>query len=128
MKAAIAFCVFFFAALAVARPEEDRYTDRYDNIDLDEILSNKQVLVPYIKCILDQGRCTPDAKELKGHIKDALENECGKCTEAQQRGSRRVIGHLINNEPAYWTELTTKYDPEKKYSAKYEKELREIKA
>lgn len=62
------------------------------------------------------------------HIKEALENECAKCTETQKNGTRKVIGHLINNEDAYWKELTAKYDPENKFTAKYEKELREIKA
>lgn len=66
MKSVIAFCVLFFAAMALARPNDDHYTDRYDNVDLDEILSNKRLLLPYIKCMLDQGKCTPDAKELKG--------------------------------------------------------------
>lgn len=43
----------------------DQYTDRYDNINIDEILSNKRLLTSYIKCILDKGRCTPEGKELK---------------------------------------------------------------
>lgn len=65
MKAAVAFCVLFLAALALARPD-DHYTDKYDNVDLDEILANKKLLEGYVKCILDQGKCTPDGKELKG--------------------------------------------------------------
>lgn len=62
------------------------------------------------------------------HIIDALETECKKCTEAQKKGTRRVIGHLINNEESYWNELVAKYDPERKYITKYEKELREVQA
>ncbi|WP_289479526.1 A10/OS-D family protein, partial [Klebsiella pneumoniae] len=81
MKSMIVLCVLSVAALVVARPDDSHYTDRYDNVDLDEILSNRRLLVPYIKCILDQGKCAPDAKELKEHIREALENECGKCTE-----------------------------------------------
>ncbi|WP_159189367.1 A10/OS-D family protein, partial [Klebsiella pneumoniae] len=92
MKSAVAFCVLFFVALTVARPEGEHYTDRYDNVDLDEILSNKKVLENYVKCILDQGKCTPDGTELKGHIKDALETECAKCNERQKDGTRRHHG------------------------------------
>ncbi|CAB3234963.1 unnamed protein product [Arctia plantaginis] len=128
MKSAVVVCVVFFTALAFARPGDDHYTDRYDTVDLDEIMSNKKLLVPYIKCILDQGKCAPDAKELKEHIREALENECGKCTDAQKKGTRRVIAHLINNEEDYWNQLTVKYDPDKKFTVKYEKELREVKA
>lgn len=65
MKSSIAFCLLFFVALALARPEE-HYTDRYDSVNLDEVLSNRRLLEPYIKCTLDQGRCAPDAKELRG--------------------------------------------------------------
>uniref|UniRef100_A0A2A4JPQ2 Chemosensory protein n=3 Tax=Heliothis virescens TaxID=7102 RepID=A0A2A4JPQ2_HELVI len=128
MNSLIVFCVLSVAAMALARPDGAAYTDKYDNVDLDEILSNRRLLVPYVKCILDQGKCAPDAKELKEHIIEALENECGKCTEAQKKGTRRVIGHLINNEADYWNELTAKFDPEKKYVQKYEKELKEVKA
>ncbi|KAJ8717277.1 hypothetical protein PYW08_005676 [Mythimna loreyi] len=127
MKSCMVLLVLSMAVMALARPEEARYTDRYDNVDLDEILGNRRLLVPYVKCILDQGKCAPDGKELKEHIREALENECGKCTETQRSGTRRVIGHLINHEDAYWNELTEKYDPKRKYTAKYEKELKEIK-
>lgn len=51
-------------ALAAAVGAE-QYTDRYDNVDLDEILANRRLLVPYLNCILDEGKCSPDGKELK---------------------------------------------------------------
>ena len=44
----------------------ETYTDRYDHINIDEIIENRKLLVPYIKCTLDQGRCTPEGRELKG--------------------------------------------------------------
>lgn len=43
----------------------EQYTDRYDNINVDEILANRRLLMPYLKCLLDQGRCTPEGKEIK---------------------------------------------------------------
>lgn len=58
-------CVLALVAIVAARPETDKYTDRYDNIDIDEILSNRRLLTPYIKCILDQGKCSAEGKELK---------------------------------------------------------------
>ncbi|XP_013162725.1 PREDICTED: ejaculatory bulb-specific protein 3-like isoform X1 [Papilio xuthus] len=122
-------CLLAAMAIATAMPSpSETYTDRFDNIDLDEIIGNRRLLVPYIHCVLDKGKCTPDGKELKSHIKEALENNCGKCTETQKSGSRKVIGHLINNEKEYWGKLTAKYDPERKYVTKYESELRKIAA
>ncbi|XP_013187518.2 allergen Tha p 1 [Amyelois transitella] len=125
MKSLIVICLFAVVAAVVARPGE-QYTDRFDNVNLDEILSNRRLLIPYVKCALDQAKCTPDGKELKSHIRDALENGCAKCTKAQQEGTRRVIGHLINNEPEYWNQLTLKYDRDHKYTKKYETELRKV--
>jgi hypothetical protein len=65
---------------------------------------------------------------IAAHIREALENYCGKCTEVQKTGTRRVMGHLINNEPDYWNQLAQKYDPQRKYVVKYEKELKSIAA
>lgn len=52
-------------AIVVFTLAEERYTDRYDHLNLDEIISNKRLLSSYIKCILDKGRCSPEGKELK---------------------------------------------------------------
>ncbi|VVC97651.1 unnamed protein product [Leptidea sinapis] len=137
MKSLAVVCLLALFVFAAARP--DVYTDKYDNVDLDEILENKRLFTPYVKCILDQGKCSPDGKELKSHIKEALEQNCGKCTDKQKTGTRphikealeqncgkctdkqktgtrRVIGHLINNESEYWKQLKAKYDPKNQFS------------
>ncbi|VVC97652.1 unnamed protein product [Leptidea sinapis] len=90
MKSLAIVCFVALFAFVSARPE--LYTDRYDNVDLDEILSNRP------------------------HIKEALEENCGKCTDTQKKGTRRVIGHFINNESDYWNQLKAKYDPKNQYS------------
>jgi hypothetical protein len=43
----------------------DRYTSRYDNIDLDSFLGNQRALNAVIKCLLEKGPCSPEGKELK---------------------------------------------------------------
>lgn len=54
------------AVLAITRvSSEGLYTDRYDSIDLNQILANRRLLIPYIKCLLDEGKCTAEGKELK---------------------------------------------------------------
>lgn len=63
MKSLTLACLLAAVAIATAMPET--YTDRFDNIDLDEIIGNRRLLVPYIHCVLDKGKCTPDGKELK---------------------------------------------------------------
>ncbi|MDK0835621.1 allergen Tha p 1 [Helicoverpa armigera] len=126
MNSAIVLCVVALAGMVLARPDGGTYTTKYDNVDLDEILANDRLLIPYIKCLLDEGKCAPDAKELKEHIREALENGCAKCTDKQKEGTRRVIAHLIKHKNADWQKLKAKYDPEGKYTHKYEKELEEV--
>lgn len=63
MTRIITLVVFAFTLYQVLG--DDLYTDRYDNINIEEILSNRRLLIPYVKCILQQGRCTPEGKELK---------------------------------------------------------------
>nr|AIW65102.1 chemosensory protein [Helicoverpa armigera] len=123
MKAVFLLCL---VVVAVSARPEAQYTNKYDNVNLDEILVNKRLLVPYIKCALDQGKCSPDGRELKSHIREALENYCAKCTPVQQDGTRRVIAHLIKHKLEEWEKLKAKYDPEGKYTHKYEKELEEV--
>lgn len=62
-------CVCFLAtiiAVALALPQ-NRYTTKYDNIDVDKILGNDRILTSYIKCLQDKGACTAEGRELKGN-------------------------------------------------------------
>ncbi|XP_038211131.1 allergen Tha p 1-like [Zerene cesonia] len=117
-------CVLGLVALGAALPQQ--YTDRFDNINIDEVLHSPRLLKAYINCVLEQGKCTNEGRELKSHIREALENQCAKCTDTQRKGTRTVIGHLINEDPSSWNQLVAKYDPDRKYVIKYENELRKI--
>lgn len=64
MKTLILACVLCFATLVISKPAET-YTDKFDTINLNEILGNRRLLLPFIKCLLDQGKCSTEAKELK---------------------------------------------------------------
>ncbi|KAF3426264.1 hypothetical protein E2986_13338 [Frieseomelitta varia] len=78
---------------------DQKYTTKYDNIDLDSILNSDRLLNNYVNCLLDVGSCTPDGKELKKSLPDALESDCEKCSEKQKTGSEKVIRFLINKAP-----------------------------
>ncbi|CAD1480437.1 unnamed protein product [Heterotrigona itama] len=131
---------------------DEKYTTKYDNIDLDSILNSDRLLNNYINCLLDVGSCTPDAKELKKSLPDALENECEKCSEKQKTGSEKVIRFLINKvrspaaaftvafprliehkmrqslrrfRPMLWDRLSKKYDPTGEYKIKFQDKAKE---
>ncbi|XP_049877105.1 allergen Tha p 1-like isoform X2 [Pectinophora gossypiella] len=115
MRYLVLLCCVVAAVVA-----DDKYTDKYDNINVKEILENKRLLQAYVDCILDKGKCTNEGKELKDHLKEALETGCEKCTESQKNGTHTVIQHLIKHEIEIWKELCAKFDPSGTYRKKYE--------
>lgn len=51
---------------------EAPYDNKFDNVDLDEILNQERLLNNYIKCLEGTGPCTPDGRMLKGEWKDIV--------------------------------------------------------
>ncbi|MFB9840703.1 A10/OS-D family protein, partial [Actinoallomurus acaciae] len=126
MKAIIVVSLSVMVAVAWGFPQST-YTDKWDHINVDEILESQRLLRGYVDCLLDKGRCTPDGKDLKETLPDALENDCSKCTAKQKEASDKVIRHLINKQPDYWKELAVKYDPQNIYQEKYKDKIEEAK-
>nr|CAD7458275.1 unnamed protein product [Timema tahoe] len=109
------FCFMCVTQSLSGIPREDKYTKRWDSIDLDQILHTDRLLEGYLRCLMEEGPCTPDARDLKSIVPDALETNCTKCSEKQKEGSEKVIDYLIENKPDRWHQLERKYDPEGKY-------------
>lgn len=57
LSACILMCLLLHSGTA--------YESKYDSIDLDEVLANDRLRLNYVKCLLNEGPCTPDAQELK---------------------------------------------------------------
>ncbi|KAF4527322.1 hypothetical protein B566_EDAN001098 [Ephemera danica] len=77
---------------------QDKYTTKWDNVDLDQILGNQRLRDNYVKCLLDQGSCTPDGSELKRVLPEALQTDCAKCNEKQKQGGEKTIRYFIKND------------------------------
>lgn len=108
--------VVFAVLVCVAARPEDRYTNKYDGIDLDEVLRSDRLFSNYFKCLMDTGKCTPDGSELKRNLPDALKTECSKCSPRQREGTDKVINYLREHRVSQWDELQAKYDPEHIYA------------
>ncbi|XP_005190399.1 ejaculatory bulb-specific protein 3 [Musca domestica] len=117
----VAFLVV--ATLVASIAAQDKYTTKYDNINVDEILSSDRLLNNYFNCLMDRGSCTPDAQELKKAIPDALKTECSKCSEKQKKVIDKVCHFLIEKKPDHWKELQAKYDPQNIYYNKYKSHI-----
>lgn len=59
------YFVFMLGLTFLSLTLAEQYTDRYDDLDINEILANKRLLSTYIKCVLDQSRCTSEGKAIK---------------------------------------------------------------
>ncbi|KAK9722517.1 Insect pheromone-binding family, A10/OS-D [Popillia japonica] len=103
------FLLVFVLSIAAVALAQDKYTTRFDNVNIDEILNNRRLLKGYANCLLDKGPCSPDGAELKLRLPDAVKSNCEKCSEKQREGSKVILKHLIDKEPEIWKELEQKY-------------------
>jgi len=53
---------------AVSAPDNDKYTTRYDSIDVEAILKSERLLRNYFNCLMDKGSCTREGLELKSEL------------------------------------------------------------
>lgn len=119
-------CVVIFAALAYCAFGADYYTNKYDNINIDNILANNRLLGNYINCLLEKGRCNEDGKTLKEIIPDALITNCQKCNEKQRQSVKKVVGFLVKNRRKDYDALVAKYDPQGIYRENYKHYLDDL--
>lgn len=61
----VAVIALFLGVVAVCAAQVDKYTTRYDGIDIDQILKSDRLFNNYYNCLMEKGKCTPDGRELK---------------------------------------------------------------
>nr|XP_023021660.1 ejaculatory bulb-specific protein 3-like [Leptinotarsa decemlineata] len=116
------FLIIHIFLLALYVNGDEKYTTKYDNIDYEEILHSERLLKNYVNCLLDKGPCSPDGKELKGVLNDAIKTDCAKCSDRQKEISKKIIRFLIDNHRDWWIQICDKYDPDHIIGQKYEEE------
>ncbi|CAH2042473.1 unnamed protein product, partial [Iphiclides podalirius] len=94
-----------------ARPDADFYDKKYENFNAKELASNDRLLHSYSLCILGKGKCTPEGNDFKDWTPEAIQTNCGKCTEKQKSLIAEVIKAVREKLPNDWEELTQKYNP-----------------
>lgn len=58
-----------FVIVTVVFAADEKYTTKYDNINLKDILESDRLLNNYVNCLKGTGKCTPDGSELKRKFK-----------------------------------------------------------
>jgi hypothetical protein len=56
---------FYLNLIVITLVTADFYNSKYDDFDIQPLLENDRILMGYTKCFLDEGPCTPDAKDFK---------------------------------------------------------------
>ncbi|XP_051154454.1 uncharacterized protein LOC127277396 [Leptopilina boulardi] len=113
-----------FVIVSILSEKIELYTDKYDHINVDEILANDRIRNQYYRCFLGTAPCfTPDAKFLKEKFPEALVTKCRKCTEAQKIGFEKLVLYYTEKEPEAWNIVLRKavddYRSSKKTTKKY---------
>ncbi|CAH4030420.1 ejaculatory bulb-specific protein 3-like [Pieris brassicae] len=95
------------------------YDEKYNNVDVDKIISDDTLLLNYINCFLDKGPCDSDfAQDYRDMLPEVIATACGKCTDIQKKNVRKIITVIFEKKTVLAAELQAKYDPESKYQDK----------
>ncbi|XP_046398468.1 ejaculatory bulb-specific protein 3-like [Ischnura elegans] len=97
------------------RRQYERYTTRYERINVDRVLSSKRLVRNYVECMLDRKPCPPDGAELKKILPDHLHNNCSRCTQKQKVGLEKAMEKLSKDYKEEWLMLLDRYDPDMSY-------------
>ncbi|XP_012533235.1 ejaculatory bulb-specific protein 3 [Monomorium pharaonis] len=82
---------------------EELYTDKYDDLDVVNILQNDKLRGQYHGCFMETSPCvTADAKFLKDIFFDALQTKCRRCTEKQKEQMNLIVEWYTKNKPEEW--------------------------
>lgn len=65
MRAAMLLTALGAVAVPVLGAPPKGYTNRFDSIDIEKVLSNSRITNRYIDCLLDRVQCTAEGRELK---------------------------------------------------------------
>ncbi|XP_022127765.2 ejaculatory bulb-specific protein 3-like [Pieris rapae] len=95
------------------------YDEKYNNVDVDKIISDDTLLLAYINCFLDKGPCdTEFAQDYRDMLPEVIATACGKCSDIQRKNVRKLITIIFEKKTALAAELQAKYDPESKFQDK----------
>ncbi|XP_014482498.1 PREDICTED: putative odorant-binding protein A10 [Dinoponera quadriceps] len=86
--------------------EVELYSDKYDDIDIINILNNDKLRDQHRKCYMGKGPCpTADMKFYKEIIGEALVTKCKRCTEKQKQNLDKLTEWYTTNRPEEWEEF-----------------------
>nr|AJP61962.1 chemosensory protein [Phenacoccus solenopsis] len=95
------------------------FLKKFGNINMEEVLQNDRLFQAYHKCFLEQGPCTPEAREMRNVIPSLVKTACDACTPEQKKEMKKHLDYARHNRAKEWEELLDKYDPKREILEKF---------
>ncbi|XP_015366819.1 PREDICTED: ejaculatory bulb-specific protein 3 [Diuraphis noxia] len=93
------------------------YISTYDNVDVGRLLRNKMFVSGFIKCFVNEGRCSPEGQQVKVYLlPEIIRTVCGKCTPRQKDMARLVLRHIYTYRRDDFEKIMQIYDTDGKKS------------
>ncbi|XP_029166628.1 ejaculatory bulb-specific protein 3-like [Nylanderia fulva] len=91
------------------KAQEEKYEDKYDDVDVPSILANDRLREQYYKCFMAEGPCvTADAKFFSKIVSEAFQTQCKKCTDKQKVMLDTLSVWYTENQPEKWNRFILK--------------------
>ncbi|KAL3276413.1 hypothetical protein HHI36_011797 [Cryptolaemus montrouzieri] len=97
---------------------DGEYGTKFDNLDLELIMTNERLLKNHFDCLLEDKGCMPETTELKKHLPEIIETCCAKCSEKHKAGKEKLVSFLKEKRPELLKAVLDKYDPDRSRKAK----------
>ncbi|XP_063226941.1 ejaculatory bulb-specific protein 3-like [Bacillus rossius redtenbacheri] len=88
--------------------------------EVEDILANPRALRAYLACVMGEGPCTAEGRQLRSRIPDGLRTAFGGCSPGQRRLVRAVVRYLQQRHPEDWRRLRARFDPEDEFGAGFQ--------
>nr|AII01043.1 chemosensory protein [Dendrolimus kikuchii] len=113
--------VMVVIAVAAARPGNPY--EKFDNLDVDEVLGNSKLTTSLLKCMVDDGRCTPEGTDLKNLAPGAVQNKCADCTAEQKTKAAKFMRAAKKDYTELFNKLVKIHDPNNEHTAELDEFL-----
>nr|QJT73560.1 chemosensory protein 1 [Encarsia formosa] len=109
MKFAVAVVLCALASVTLAA-EMPTIPSKYDSINVDMILKNDRIFRNYMKCVLENKSCSPEGRDLRMYLPDALRTRCSNCTPKQKATAQKIIKFMMEKKKDDWKKLLEAFD------------------
>nr|ARO70320.1 Chemosensory protein 16 [Dendrolimus punctatus] len=113
--------VMVVIAVAAARPGNPY--EKFDSLDVDEVISNSKLTTALLNCMVGEGKCTPEGTDLKNLAPGAVQNKCADCTPEQKTKAAKFMRAARKDYTELFNKIVKIHDPNNEHTAELEEFL-----